>query len=348
MQNLFYSFVFSLLAVAFVSCNKDELSSKRDSSADKIGCVFYLKGISDGIVTKAVGMESGEGGLEAEKAVKSLQIYVFRADSSLAASRNVMNSKSLKLDVNVGSGYSIYAVCNEENWTSSIKRISDLEEKETVLLSTDEGASSFAMQGKIEDQTISSENREFSIEVVRRAAKVVVRKITNNLPEGDIIIEGIYISNVVTNSCMFSDSLPDAPVWVNQLGVFDGLSALNWFGDKFETPVSVANGQAYETAHTFYAAANPTATDEHSIDKFSSRYTRIVIRADIGGTIYYYPISFKNEIPELTANDYIDIKNINIKHLGSDNPETPVTIGQDVIVSVEVKDWNRVEHTIEF
>lgn len=308
-------------------------------------CSFGVAGL-DVLETKSTGLESDEKGIEAEKKINSLQVFVFTAEGNLAASEKAENASSLTLTVNAGTGYSMYAVVNTEDWTTSVSKVADLEAKVTEALGASNANANFAMRGKLTDQTVSSTSKEFTIEVERVAAKVVLRKITNALPTaaGALTIEGIYVSNVVTSSAMFAATIPEGATWINQRGVYDNLSSYAWFADKLETAVDVANGAAYSTAHTFYAAANPTETDS-SAETFGPRFTRLVVKAKIQDVVYYYPVSFNKELPALTANSYIDVTNLTIKHLGSDDPDKPIETDA-ITVSVTVKDWTKTEKEV--
>lgn len=346
MKKLSVFFACAAAMMALASCNKENLPSVPSQQSDKVRCVFSLSNMGDPM-TKATGIESEAAGAAAEKTVNSLQVYIFNSSGAVIASGKVANAKTISMEVNSGNGYSIYAVCNATDWTSSIATVSDLEAKTADNLAQSNAASNFVMVGKLTNQSISKENNSFTVEVARRAAKVVLRKITNSLPEvnGAISLKGIYVSNVATVSNLFSDALPSDAGWVNKFGTYADLSAYTHFADKLATAANIANGEAYETAHGFYAAANPTETDS-SEKTWSARFTRLVVAVEIQGVEYYYPISFNKELPELTANKYIDITNLNIKHLGSNDPDTPVS-SDEISISVTVKDWDYTSTSIE-
>ena len=344
MKKIVESLLFAAMAAVTLSCTKENRTSAELEEA--VICRFSLASPDDG--TKSVGLESDGEGNAAEKAVSSLQVFVFGSDGHLVASEGTENASSLSMSVNTGTGYSIYAVCNAEDWRPDVATAADLRSKVSEILGTEEGASKFVMKGCLEDQTVSAGSKEFIVAVERCAAKVVLRQVTNSLPAalGDISIDGIYLSNAVTSSALFADALPEGAVWVNKMGDYDNLSGLGWFDEKFETPATVPNASAYETAHTFYAAANPTSVDANAGEKFSARFTRLVLKTTVQGTVYYYPVSFNKELPELTPNSFIDITNLNIKHLGSQDPDVPVSTDY-ITVTVEVKAWNHIEKNVE-
>lgn len=344
---------FAIAAIAVLcasSCKKmNENSAPMPlNQGEPVLCSFSVAGL-DVPTPKSTGLESDATGIAAEKTVNTLQVFVFTADNNLVASGIASNSKNITLSVNAGTNYSMYAIANAEDWTASVAKVSDLEAKVTEALGAANANTNFAMQGKITGQTVSSTSKSFAIDVERVAAKVVLRKVTNSLPAaiGTLTIEGIYLSNVVTTSYMFPATpaaLPSGAKWVNQRGIYDALSSYAWFGDKLETAAVVANGGNYGTAHTFYAAANPTAEDS-SAETFGPRFTRLVVKAKVQGVTYYYPVSFNKDLPALTPNSYIDITNLTIKHLGSTDPDQPIET-DDITITVTVKDWSKTEQEV--
>lgn len=347
MKKIVNIFIFVASALSLASCQKEGPEAVA-SVKESVECLFTFTGDIDLPSTKAVGLESDAKGTVAEKAVRTLQVFVFDSTGTCVTSRYVSNSGNLHLTVDADGGYTFYAVANLEDITAQVSTIAELLDRTTDVLATDEGSSRFPMQGCLKDQAVSPDSKSFSIEVERRAAKVVLRNITNSLPAeyGDIIVEGIYLSNAVTVSGMFSDELPQEAGWTNRMGVYDSLSPYDWLSDKFSVAVAVGRGGVYDIPHTFYAAANAVEEDTRE-EPWSPRFTRLVVRTSIQGITRYYPISFGAELPPLKVNEYIDITNLNIKSLGPLDPEKPITT-EEVTVTVTVKDWNRTEQTVDF
>lgn len=347
MKRIVSVFFFVATVLSLASCQKEGPATV-SSAKEQVDCLFSLAGDVDIPSTKAVGLESDAKGTTAEKSVKNLQVFVFDSTGTCVTSRYVTNSGNIHLTVDAGDGYTFYAVANIEDITAQVSTVAELLDRTTDVLGTEDGSSRFPMQGTLKDQTVSPLSKSFSIEVERRAAKIVLRNITNSLPVdyGDIIVEGIYLSNVVTVSGMFSDDLPQEPLWANRMGAYDSLSSHDWLSDKLSVAVAVGRGGVYDIAHTFYAAANAVETDTRE-EPWSPRFTRLVVRTSIQGITRYYPITFGEELPSLKANEYIDVTNLNIKSLGPLDPEKPITT-EEVSVTVTVKDWNRTEHMVNF
>lgn len=336
-------------AALTLSCSKND--SAPEMAEEPVMCRFSvaMQGASD---TRTTGIESDETGTEAEKTIHNMQIFVFGSDGNLITSDIFQNTgSSASMSVNSGTGYSIYVICNEiVDYRGDVSCVSDIKAIVSDVLCSEHGSSRFVMQGCLENQTVSSESKEFNIEVERRVAKIVLRKVTNSLPPamGKISVDGIYLANVMVTSSMFTeDPLDiDSQSWCNKLGIYEMLVNEDWLAEKYQTPILISRIEAHETAHTFYAAANPTETDVNGGEEFTPRFTRLVLKTTIGGTVYYYPLTFKKELPEITPNSFIDITNLNIKHLGSQDPDIPISTDK-VTVTVEVKKWDHVEKEVE-
>lgn len=351
-------------AAAITSCSK-QLSNSDISLTDngeKIPVTFSLAGaVADVSITKSTGSGASaeSAGTTDEKTVSMLNIFVFNQDGTLveAASKSgSADNKSLTMNLTSGSGFDIYAVVNpDSDMSGTISSRQDLVKELSTKLDSDNGNAYFGMSGKLENVSVSSTSNSFEIAVSRRAAKIAIQKITNNLnpAAGKITIEGIYLANVVTDAYFFEEDATKTAGgtyignnWINQKGVYSSLSSRAWFADKLGTPAEVANSAAYETAHYFYACPNPTATDVNGgTGAFTARFTRLVIKTIIQGNTYYYPISLDGKsgsVPMATANKFINIKEVKINHLGSSDPDTPVST-EDVSLSVSVNDWSLEE-----
>jgi hypothetical protein len=168
-----------------------------------------------------------------------------------------------------------------------------------------------------------------SIDVNRIASRVVLKKITRNFTSAalqalDFTVDAIYLVNVAGNT---SYDLTAAPAtWYNVAENKGELGSL-----LVDTPAyPIAQGQAYDTAHTFYAYPNDLAVNT----------TRIVIETTLGTSKYYYPIN----LPEMAANKSYEIAEVVLTRPGSDNPDEPVSFA-DATFSINVIDWTVVPVT---
>ena len=168
-----------------------------------------------------------------------------------------------------------------------------------------------------------------SIDVNRIASRVVLKKITRNFTSAalqalDFTVDAIYLVNVAGNT---SYDLTAAPsTWYNVAENKGELASL-----LADTPAApIAQGQAYDTDHTFYAYPNDLAVNT----------TRIVIETTLGTSKYYYPIN----LPEMAANKSYEIEEVVLTRPGSDNPDEQVSFA-DATFSINVIDWTVVPVT---
>ena len=93
---------------------------------------------------------------------------------------------------------------------------------------------------------------------------------------------------------------------------------------------ALANGETYDTDHYFYCYPNQTSTK-----------TRLVIEAEIGGQIYYYPIVLNQVLPN---NQYS--YNVVLTRLGVDSPDASLDRSA-YTVRITMKDWKTNSSTVE-
>ena len=89
----------------------------------------------------------------------------------------------------------------------------------------------------------------------------------------------------------------------------------------------------YATGHHFYCYPNPTEEDSHG-SAWSPRYTRLVVDATLGGTLYHYPVN----IPKPLPNTSYQITNLTVTGPGSSDPDIPVEKGS-ITFSITITDW---------
>ena len=85
-------------------------------------------------------------------------------------------------------------------------------------------------------------------------------------------------------------------------------------------------------AHHFYCYPNPYKSDTFSTD-WSPRPTRLVVEAELGGTLYYYPVS----LPELKQNTQCNVT-LTVVRPGATSPEQDMD-KYAAVFNIEVKDW---------
>ena len=270
-----------------------------------------------GAMTKATAVTT-----ENEAKVNNLQIFVFRGDD-LDAYASVDNAKELTLSCTAGERV-VYALVNAPDY-SAVPGKAALLAKVSELSAN--SLTNFEMVGS--KSVTLPQTGTVSIDVNRIASRVVLKKITRNFTSAalqalDFTVDAIYLVNVAGNT---SYDLTAAPsTWYNVAENKGELASL-----LVDTPVApIAQGQAYDTAHTFYAYPNDLAVNT----------TRIVIETTLGTSKYYYPIN----LPEMAANKSYEIAEVVLTRPGSDNPDEPVSFA-DATFSINVIDWTVVPVT---
>ena len=270
-----------------------------------------------GAMTKATGVTTDN-----EAKVNKLQIFVFRGDD-LDAYASVENAKELSLSCTAGER-EVYALVNAPDYSSVPGKAALLAKVSELSANT---LTNFEMVGS--KSVTLPQTGTVSIDVNRIASRVVLKKITRNFTSAalqalDFTVDAIYLVNVAGNT---SYDLTAAPsTWYNIAENKGELASL-----LADTPTApIAQGQAYDTDHTFYAYPNDLAVNT----------TRIVIETTLGTSKYYYPIN----LPEMAANKSYEIEEVVLTRPGSDNPDEPVSFA-DATFSINVIDWTVVPVT---
>lgn len=265
--------------------------------------------------------------------VHSLQVFAFL--NGVLDVYGEAQDDSLSLSCTQGTR-KFYALIN----APSLKNI----KTETELLATasdlaNSSLTSLEMFGN-KEADISKDNKTVKIEVTRLASRIVVSKITKSfksaaLQEQPFTVKRIYLVNASGRAKYGTPGTPE--LWCNQIKFDEDLSP-----DYKKFMIDTLNAQVnteYKTEHTFYCYPNGTETDVNGGD-FSARYTRLVIEAELGSQICYYPIN----LPDLKSNTSYNIADIKITKPGSTSPDEPVT-AINCEVTIVVKPWDNVNVT---
>lgn len=302
-----------LAAFGLVGCNEKnvDLSSDELPSGEKIQLTVKLP-LS---ATKVTGPASDDQ-------VGDIQVFVFDKNGVYETSSSGSGS-TLSLTCTTGEKQ-IVALVNAPK-ESGVKNISELRARTADL--TDCSESSIIMAGEVTKVLEASSTITMTVE--RIAAKVAVDKVKTDFAleqhkELDFEIRSIYLINVAGERAYLTDNTPS--LWYNE-GEHIAATAPSFLHDDV-TAGTIVNGSTYDTEHYFYCYPNATVTK-----------TRLVVEAQIGSYVYYYPVTLDKVEPN-TAYTY----SLTITRLGSDSPDKPVEDGA-VQFNVTVKDW--VEQNVE-
>lgn len=315
-----------------VACRKNNDNHIGGADGKKVD--ICLQATSDGI---SVGTKAQD----AENDIASVEFFVFNSDGSLDAAEKSAGASST-LSVTTGKGKLIYAVVNPQtSLIASHSSASALETAQDSILTNTGSLVHIGMAGKLDAMDITTETTgPVNVAVDRNISKIRLEKITNNLNSslGDVKIKKIFLSNVTASAYYFKDDCPAK--WIHRRGrdITD-----KSFLTKSNLNTTIGCGSSSSTEYSFYCYPNPTTTD--STDQtWCPRHTRLVIEAQINGHTYFYPVSLNAHIDgnKIEKNRIYTIKNLIINHLGSSDPDIPVTSG-DLTFSVSVNPWTSVD-----
>jgi len=285
-----------------VSCNKT--GSPADIPAEKIRIVVDVEG-SGTPGTRVTGVTSNSSSSEAK--VNSLQIFVFNGEQLDGYGSS---SGSLTATVSCTAGTrDIWAVVNAPALASVSTK--------TQLLATvsDLAAeiSNFQMIGS-KSETLRKDGN-VRITVNRLAARVVLKGIKNALANAaqaaSFKVLSVYLTNVAGDVDLGHSSSYTVSKWYNRRGY---QSANNLGSFTYDTVnKAIASGDSDTEAHYFYSMPNANATAVGG--PWTPRAARLVIKAEIAGVVYDYPIT----LPALESNKSYEISLVTITRPG--NPD---------------------------
>lgn len=319
-------FIYAAMTVfAFCACQKESEIKSPINLGERVELTVNVGSAQ----TRAVTADTPE-----ESKVNSIQVFVFRPDGTVDAYKKASASPVTGVSCTAGTR-TIYAVVNCPTDLSTIKSLTDFNAK--TLAFANEKLGGFQMVGNT-SKNITLDDANVTLTVDRAVAKIHLSNIKldfqaavyKNMP---FKITRIYAINVIGNYAVTYPTSVVAPS-VNVAKCGTSLSAdskvlLLW---QPSSPITVTNGaDATSIDRSFYVYPNYSTIEGNK--------TRIVVEATLGGTTYYYPLTFGTSIK---ANTYYDITGLLIKRQGSDNPNVPV-VTKDCVFNVNVIDWSTGE-----
>ena len=315
MKYLIETITVALACVLFtVSCNKTEVQiaepvSEQEKAADDGLFDVWLSFNSPNTKSLSAG---------AEDKVNAVQIYVFDEDNGNRL-ESFYNGKSLTPTMRLSGGKKLFKVLINSKVDST--KVLSLEGLEAELSNfSDNTDSSFVMSGTLAKEIQSPTSVEIS--VYRLAAKVILSKITTNFTAPvyaakTFRIDSIYLTNVAEKCCFFGKYTPTS--WGKDYAL------------TRDAPMKEVSDKKYGTSHTFYTYPNGTATP-----------TRLVIKATLGDTPYYYPI----DLGEIKSNMVYTVTNVEITRPGSDSEDNPI-VSSNIPFKITVGAWSDTVNNIQ-
>ena len=335
-----YLLLLSSALAVLSACNRT--GSPAPAGAERIRVVVDVDGACPTRAT-ALTPQSGRNDSGEEAAVGSLQVFVFNGDA-LDGYGSSTGSRAATVSCTAGER-EVWAVVNAGSLSSVTSRTALLRQVATL----GPGPSDFGMIGST-TATLQADGR-VGVTVNRHAARVVIRGIRNALGNAaqaaDFKILSVYLTNVAGDVDFGHSSGYAVSAWYNRRGYqasnSPGPAAYDAVG------VSVAPGATYEVPHYFYSM--PNGNEGKVGGAWSPRACRLVIRAQIAGTVYDYPIL----LPALESNRSYEINLATITRAGNlddgaepddahpddDDEEKPV-VGFGQGFEISVNDWTVV------
>lgn len=340
MKRLFILAALPLLALA--SCNKEAKTSVPASPATPIRLVVGVEGSAS---TRATGITSNDEATEAK--VNSLQVLVFNGDA-LDGYGSSTNSKTATVACTAGERV-IYAVVNAPSLAAVTSKAALL----ATVSSLAAEISNFQMIGST-TETLQHDGA-VSIHVDRLAARVVLRGIKNSHENPALAsqfrINAVYLTNAAGDVDYGQSAGYTVSRWYNRRGY----EATNNLGNFTYDAVNaaLASGETNSDVHFFYSMPNGNEGKiglETGETAYTPRAARLVIRVEIAGNLYNYPIllpalesnkSYEINLVNITKNGNLDDGNHDPDDPNDDDEERPVT-GFEQNFEIVVNDWTMV------
>lgn len=290
--------------------------------------------------TKVTGITSNDESTEAK--VNSLQVFVFN-NGALDGYGTSSGSKIATVSCTSGQR-EIYAVVNAPSLASVTSKSALLSSVSTL----ENNVSNFQMIGS-KTETLQHDG-SVTINVNRLAARIVLRGVKNALSNAaqaaSFKLLSVYLTNVAGDVDFGLSDSYDVNRWYNRRG-YESANNLGSFTYDAVNATVAANTTNNEV-HFLYAYPNDNAAAVGG--PFTPRRSKLVIKAEIAGDVYNYPI----ELPALASNYSYEINLVNITRVGNlddgeeptdddgkDDEEKPV-IGFEQSFEIVVNPWNVV------
>ena len=310
-QRLLVSAILIALTAALQSCETHPDLEVRDSGLHRVR------------VGVAGRMSKAENQSSEEKELNSLDVFVFDEAGALLYHERTSGSH---IDIELTKGRrQVKALVNAPASVSALSTLSQVTLFHLPLANQTRG--NFFMSGG-KTVTIDDDLDEVIINVSRDVAKVELV----NLPT---------FNGVATGGTFMEAYLINVPKEYNTSVV---ISSANQSWNFNDTVASESEQDALlKLTGTGSVYGMPNATDEAESIEDVDYVTKLVLKANIGGRIYWYPIG----IPDMTANKRYIIENAYINGPGSDSPnkyadDSALTA---VVTSTSVESWDFLDET---
>ena len=299
-------FVAASVLAAMISCERNEGSQSVNTGADK--AMLEVRMVSED--TKV----SGEGGDE-EKSVSDYQVLVYDMSSRSLESYAKPDPDAVDVQFECRLGEKeIVVLANAPDMRDMISYDAFLVKK-SYLADNSEGH--LVMEGNA-SMDLSLSGGSVTVDLRRMVSKVILDGITvdfehDEYDDLDFILKKIYLTNVA-GDMTYSAETADPALWYNKIVQTSSDDVDGMILETF-TDVNLKGATDYTSSHHFYCYPNPYENDDFSL-QWSPRPTRLVVEAELGGEVFYYPVS----LPVLERNNRYHVT-LHIVRPGAKTPE---------------------------
>lgn len=320
-KKIFYALMASVMLSA---CDEGkDAYEKYPGVSEKVSLEVVM---SSSETTKA----SGIGGDE-EKAVQNYQVLVYDMSSRMLEVYNTPASTASSVTLECTAGQKeIVVLANAPDVSSAVSYDEFVKMRSNL---SDNAVGSLVMEGSSPAEITSATN-SVTVDIRRLAAKVVLEGINVNF-ENDaydaktFVLKNVYLTNVAADKTYLAEGAgPDS--WYNKIvrTSFPNVDEM-----IFESLGDVDITEGYTGKHHFYCYPNPHQEDTFSADVWSPRPTRLVVEAELGGVLYYYPVS----LPVIEQNKRYYVT-LNIVRPGATGPEEDMD-RYAATFTIKIEEW---------
>lgn len=345
MKTTFLTVLFILSGIFFFSCTKQSLLEQPAIQTEQESTLTIS--LQNGLSSKA----TGQGNQADDNYINTLEFFIFHAEGEKAGVLDAYKKfttadgiANLQIKATTGKK-TIYAIANSHR-SDNFKGITTLAEFQKQQASlTNDNTKDFIMTGSVDATLQVTTSITFAIS--RLAAKIELQGIKTAF--AGTPYEGMSLSNVevfmlnVHSSKRLHDNLAASATILNSKAlVATDVNSCKMSGMLHDKIAAAVNDAGYTTPHFMYAYENTLETETAD-----SRFTRLVIKADLNGHTYYYPVNVNQDLyGHIPANGHKGIKrnteykvNVTILRPGSTDPDKPVEHGV-MSVTLNVLNWS--------
>ena len=154
----------------------------------------------------------------------------------------------------------------------------------------------------------------------------------------DFILKKVYLTNVAGDKSYLSETA-DPSLWYNQIVRTQSSEVDALVYDEI-SDVNLKESKTYTVKHHFYCYPNPCDEDSFS-SEWSPRPTRLVVEAELGGELYYYPVA----LPPLQQNTKYHVS-LRIVRPGATSPEQDMD-KSDASFTITIEEWEESKDITE-